>query len=58
MTGYLKKDKLDKSTWRNNHVKRYFELDFNTATLIIKNEMKDVDENKIKTIRFSDIIHV
>ena len=36
MEGYLKKDKMDKSVWKSNHVKRYFELNFNTATLTVK----------------------
>ena len=58
MQGYLKKDKLDKSTWRKNHVKRYFELNFKTATLIIKKEMQDYNANNIKNINFRDIIDV
>ena len=45
MEGYLKKDKMDKSVWKSNHVKRYFELNFNTTTLTVKHRVQDKDSN-------------
>ena len=57
MEGYLKKDKVDKSVWTSNHVKRYFELNFIKATLTVKRNLKDADDGKeCKKVQFRDII--
>lgn len=56
MEGYLKKDKMDKSVWKSNHVKRYFELNFKTATLTIKQNIKHNYSNDCKKIQFRDIL--